>query len=217
MRIVVAGVLSTFLMTGAASALTTGPLNCVGVPPVGLAPTELAGDISCPQFNLAGVLTSITLEFSGQAEGTISITNLTGTTQSGSAETNVRFSFGPIAGFGIGNPLFTVIAGTGPVVLAAGASQVFPVAGSNSGSVVNTTVFAPYIGAGSFDIPVSTQTLLLLGFGGGNVQAIQQTNARADARITYEYDTITNIPEPTTLALLGTGLLGAALRRRRKS
>lgn len=216
MKLVVAGVLSTLVMAGSAQALTVSS-SCVGVPPVGVAPTELAGNISCPQFNLAGTLSAITIEFAGQAGGTITITNNNNSSQTGSAETNVRFNFGPLAGFTIGNPLFTVSAGTGNVTIPAGASQTFNVSGSNSGSVTNTTVFAPYIGAGNFDIPVSTNTFLLLGFGGGNVTATQSTNGRADARITYTYDNLTTVPEPTTLALLGTGLLGAALRRRRKS
>jgi hypothetical protein len=216
MKTVVAGVLSTFLFASGASALTLGPLNCTGVPPVGLAPTELFGNVVCPQFNIAGTLSSITINLRGDVEGDIFVQNLTDETQNGSAATQVLFNFGPLAGFTIANPFLTVTASTGPISVAPGASATFPVSGTKTDSIVNNSNLAPYIGAGTFPLHVDTNTFLLLSFGGGNVLAKQTTTAAANATITYEYNPTTNVPEPTTLALLGTGLLAATLRRRRQ-
>jgi hypothetical protein len=215
MKTVVAGMLTTFLFAGSASALTLGPLNCVGVPPVGMAPTELSANISCPQFNIVGTLTSVTVNLTGSLEGTITLKNETAQTQNGSAATQVLFNFGPLAGFVISNPFLTVTGSTGLISVPPSATSVFPVGGSQSASMTTNLSLGSYIGAGMFDIPVTTNTFLLLSFGGGNVTATQLTTAAANATVTYEYESTTTVPEPATLTLLGVGLLSASLRRRR--
>jgi hypothetical protein len=217
MKTVVAGILGLFMFGGVASAATVGPLPCTGVPVAGYTNTELSGSLECPLFDVpSAVLTGMSITFTGSIQGTITLTNGTGQTQSGTAETDSRFYFGPLTGFSIGSPLFTVVGSTGPVSLPSGQSQALPVSGSLSQAVANTSNLGAYVGSGSFQIPVATSTFLLLSFGGGIVTAEQLTQARADATVEYEYREITNVPEPTTLALLGTGLLGATIRRRRK-
>jgi hypothetical protein len=55
------------------------------------------------------------------------------------------------------------------------------------------------------------------GSGAGNLALLFSTNAGATATVSYTYDDGNVIGEPATLALLGAGLIGAGLRRRRKA
>ena len=55
------------------------------------------------------------------------------------------------------------------------------------------------------------------GSGAGNLITQFITNAGATATVSYTYDDGNVIGEPATLALLGAGLIGAGLRRRRKA
>ena len=80
---------------------------------------------------------------------------------------------------------------------------------TSNGSLGNdTTSFGAYTGAGNFNILVSTSTFFSSGGTGGFFQAAQASNANATAVVTYTYDVAQVVPEPSTISLLGIGLLG---------
>jgi hypothetical protein len=96
-----------------------------------------------------------------------------------------------------------------------------PLAGSDTDSTTVTLFdganFLFFLGAGTFDVDiVADGTLTLIG-GGGNLSADQSTTAYGMFTVNYIADTEVTIAEPATLALLGAGLIGAGLRRRRKA
>jgi hypothetical protein len=213
---IVAAAFGLMLSSGTASAAVVfAPCTIVG-----FNPTELAGNITCPQFNTPGTLTNISLYLQGDVQGSITLTAGVADANGVVGSSSSQFFFGPLAGFTIGSPLFIAGFTTGaPVNIPAGNSQTFPgLAGSSNTTVNNNTTFAPYTGAGNFLIPVSTLTFFGGSGGGGNLTVSTETQARALAEVTYTYDPPGDvIPEPTTLTLLGTGLLGLAYRRRRRS
>ncbi len=88
----------------------------------------------------------------------------------------------------------------------------------NSGSqskVVPTSHWSGYEGSGTFNIDGKTQAFSSFTGGGGNITFFQTTNATLTAAVTYTYETDT-IPEPATMALLGSALVGIGLMGRKR-
>ena len=180
-------------------------------------PTDLnGGNIVCPQFNGLN-LTEISIALSGGISGSITLTNNASVTETGAGTTNSTFTVGPLTGFSILAPLFSSMFTTGTQSLTAGQSKTFSaLSGTGGASITDSTVFAPYTGAGSFNIPVSTATMLNITGGGGNFGGSQSTSANATASVTYTFGT-TTVPEMGTPVYLVTGLgaiLLGLLRRR---
>jgi hypothetical protein len=209
MKTIVQSLFILALLTGLVSAAT---VNCTVVS----SPTELNATIVCPQFNGVG-LTSVDITVTGEITGSITLTNNGTSTQSTTGTTTSNFDVGALAGFTIANPIFMAMFTTGSQSLNGGQTETFSglTSGTNTKDLgTDTTVLAPYTGAGTFDIGVSTLTSFSLIGGGGQIVGAQSTNADATATVTYT--TSTSTPEPVTASLIGVGLCGLGLLARRK-
>ena len=210
-RLTVLGGVALILSSYASAATMT--VNCSTLD----AQTELNSTVSCARFDIAGAtLTGMSLNVAGTVSGTVTLTNNSSTSQSASATSTSEFYWGPLAGFTFLNPAFTAAYTTGTVTIGCcGASQSYSgLAGNNSASQTNSGVYAPYTGAGNFNIAVSTLTGLGVKGGGGNIVASQTTRAIATATVTYTYNTV---PEPGTYMLMGLGVTVLGLVRRRRA
>jgi hypothetical protein len=204
-------VLSPMALAGTASA-TIMTVTCSTLS----GPTELNGSLVCPQFNGLN-LQNIAITIDGSISGSITLTNNASITETGSGTTSSQFMVGPLSGFAIASPLFAAMFTTGSQSLTAGQNKTFPgLTGTGSATITDTSVFAPYLGAGSFNIPILTSSMLDITGGGGNFAGSQTTTGSATASITYTFGSTTT-PEVSTPVYLVTGLgaiLIGLLRRR---
>src|SRR5215472_8552253 len=209
MKIVFA--IAVLILTSSLASAALLTVNCSVVS----SPTELNANIVCPQFS-GGGLTSVQISVSGGITGSITLTNNASTSQTVTGTTSSAFSIGALAGFTIVNPIFSASYTTGPQSLTAGQSKTFAgLSGTGSDNLgTDTTVLAPYTGAGTFNIAVSTLTALAVSGGGGQVASAQSTSANGTATVTYN-SAMTGVPEPGTLAMIGLGILGLAFVSRR--
>ena len=129
------------------------------------------------------------------------------------AVTNFNSGFITLGAAGTG-----VCAAATPSVICNSVSYSPPPATANTGEVAVTdlSTYIASIGSVDFNLGGFTSTGTTFTGGGGNINSSQTTYGTAVATITYTYEVITGTPEPATMALMGSSLLGLALLKRRK-
>src|SRR6266404_2469130 len=140
--------LLSVLMFGSIASADTLVVNCSSV----AGPTEFSTSLVCPQFNLGSglVMSNIGIAVSGGISGSITLTNNSAGTQTGSGTTTSDFSFGSLTGFTYVDPIFSTSFTTGSQTLNAGQTLTFSgLSATGNGTLgYDNSNFVPYTGAG---------------------------------------------------------------------
>jgi hypothetical protein len=189
---------------------------------------------SAPGYISGEILTSVTLELSiTEVLSALTITNsdpVSHTFDYSSTSKITVLGTAPIADLNdikndfllssTGNPI--TLYDTGPnYTLAANSSAQLVSAGNTvtlvlDSGVQNAVSISPYNTSGTFTFDFSTLTGTTFSGGGGNLGAAQTTNASAVATVIYNYTIPTGTPEPATMTLFGSALLGIGFFARKR-
>ena len=188
--------------------------------------TEWSTTLNLPQFNSTlGTLDSIDISLYSSMSSLIHITNSSAGGASGNFASELQI-FATDPGtydlFGVGsNP---VIDNTSPakfkytlasfVGSGTNSPTLYASGGADSGAIVDSSTLTLFTGTGTVGLPVSTLTLEF-GTINGNQAINNVTSADLQSIVTYDYTA--PVPEPSTFAMIGTGLAGLGMVFRRRS
>lgn len=202
-----------------AATITFGPVSQLG----GFNPgdqTSYSRLIQLPQFNPAlGTLTGIEITVDTQMNKSGNLQN----NGSSAAPLSYNYTLALITVNGTG----VTHSQAGSVAFTAG--ETFLNVPGNGGQAIITSLqeqdlnnifnpanLAAFTGLGLMDYTVDASAILVTGCGSGNCQTNIATLMGAQMTITYTYDLPNNdVPEPTTFALFGLGIVGLGLLKRR--
>jgi len=177
------------------------------------------------------ILTGVTLSFTIiESLNTLTLTNGSTTNQTARYTASTNFDAGDSANAGDGALLDAALPNNGANaaatiyntgLLSFTANQVYPSASfplpkvltEVTGSITGTT--ASYAGAGTFNLLYTTFSGFGVAGGGNQINNTQSTTTAATAVVVYTY-TPGGVPEPASMALFGSGLLGLAILGRKK-